>query len=161
MYSLASNNPKQTGFSLIELIFVITIVGILSIAATSKFFDTLSFSSNNYFNEVLNDIRYAQKVAVVMGCDVQVATTANSLALLTRSGCRTGSFTMAVRDPATGKNFTKPAPADVHITTTALPIYFDRLGRAHRSSGQVINASLMVAGRTITIIAETGLVYEQ
>ncbi len=153
-------NKKQAGFSLIELVLVMLIIGILSIAAIPKFFDALSFSSGNYFDEVLNSIRYAQKLAVVMGCDVQIATTTNSLALTSRSSCRAGNFTMTIQDPITKGSFVRLAPANVTITSLDMPIYFDRLGRAHNSAGQVVNASLIVANRTITIVAETGFVYE-
>jgi MSHA pilin protein MshC len=152
---------KTNGFSLIELILILIIISILSITALPKFFNVLSFSSQTYFDEVLNSIRYAQKLAVVMGCDVQVATTSNSLTLLARDACRTGNFNTMIHDPITGKDFVKIAPTDVNIASLDMPIYFDRIGRAHKTTGQVTNANLIVASRGITIIAETGFVYEE
>lgn len=157
----ADKHPNiSAGFTLIELVLVMVIVGILAIMAMPKFFDALSFTSRNYFEETLNSIRYAQKLAVVTGCDVQVNTNTNRLELLMRSGCRTGNFTTAVRDPITGGNFVKVAPTGVNITSLDMPIYFDRGGKAHRSSGQIADTTLIVAARTIVIVATTGFVYE-
>jgi MSHA pilin protein MshC len=156
------NSFKQAkGFTLIELTLIMVIVGILAIMALPRFFDALSFTSKNYFDEALNSIRYAQKLAIVTGCEVQVKTDIDRVELLMRNNCRTGNFTRTIRDPATGGNFVKIAPLGVNITSLDMPIYFDRLGKAHRNSGQVIDTTLIVAARTICIVAETGFVYEQ
>jgi len=151
---------KCKGFTLIELVLVLVIVSILSVTAIPRFFDALNFSARNFYDETLNSFRYAQKIAIVMGCDVQVATTANSVKLLLRSNCRAGNFTLPLQDPGSGQPFIKIAPSNVTITSVDMPIYFDRVGRAHKNAGQLTNSSLVLAGKTISIIAETGFVYE-
>ena len=146
-------------FTLIELVLIIIIVGITAISVAPKFANVLSFTGNNYFDQTLNSLRYAQKFAVATGCHVQVVTTANSVQLLLRSGCRSGNFTLPVQDPSNGNSFVHLAPSGVSIAGVNMPIYFDRLGRANQMNGNLLNASLMLAGRTINIIAQTGFVY--
>ena len=72
------------------------------------------------------------------------------------------NFTQAVNNPATRQaNFVKTAPTNVTVSSSDTPIYFDRLGRAHLSSGVIADSAISVNSKTITIIGETGFVYEQ
>lgn len=155
------SSRNSNGFTLIELTLVIVIIGILSVVVVPKFASVNVFSQRTYFDEVLSSIRYAQKIAVGMGCEVRVSITSSSLTLNLRANCRSGNFTQGVRDPANfSSTFTKFAPTGIALASGSLPIYFDRLGRAHNSGGAIANASLTVGSRTIQIIGETGYTYE-
>lgn len=63
---------KQRGFTIVELIMVIVILGIISAVAVPRFFDRKVFDERFYFEEVLSIVRYAQKLAVASGCRIQV-----------------------------------------------------------------------------------------
>lgn len=54
----------MAGFTLIELVSVLILVGILSVVALPKFFDKSSFQSRGFHDETLSWLRYAQKSAV-------------------------------------------------------------------------------------------------
>jgi MSHA pilin protein MshC len=154
------NIKQRQGFTLIELVIVLVLIGILSVAVVPRLFDVHIFSSRFFYDDVLTSIRYAQKFAVATGCHVEVNVTATALTLTQRANCTTGAFIAAVPDPgslnATG--FTRAAPSGVNMTTVlgTWPLYFDGLGRAKQIDNTVSNFSLTVDSRTISIMGETG-----
>lgn len=64
---------EQRGFTIVELIMVIVILGIISAVAAPRFFDRKVFDERFYFEEVLSTVRYGQKLAVASGCRIQVS----------------------------------------------------------------------------------------
>jgi MSHA pilin protein MshC len=161
MGMISKKFPMAFAYTMIELVMVVSIVAILAVNAVPKFLNTISISSGVYYKDVLESIRYAQKVAVGMGCDVQVSYTSTTITLNTRSSCTSGSFTQNIKDPAlSGSTFVRTAPSGTTLSSTTFPIYFDRLGQAKNSaSGIVSNASITVGGTTINVVGETGYTY--
>ena len=74
------NQHYNSGFTLVELIMTIVLLGILSVVAISSF-NRGDFEEQGFFDELIQVVRYAQKYAVTSNCEVQVALTANSYAL--------------------------------------------------------------------------------
>lgn len=64
---------KNSGFTLVELITVIVLVGILAVAALPRFFNQNVFESRGFFDETKSLLRYGQKVAVAQRRTVCVA----------------------------------------------------------------------------------------
>jgi MSHA pilin protein MshC len=104
------NQYKQSaGFSLIELITVIVLLGILSVFAVGRLLSPDQFEVKGFFDDTVNAVRFAQKLAVSTGCDVQVEMTASGYQLLrssaipaspTISACIAGNFVVPVDNPA-------------------------------------------------------------
>lgn len=91
----------NSGFSLVELVTVILLLGILGIVALGRFADQDSFAARGFFDDTVTAVRFAQKLAVSSGCEVQVITTASSYQVFQRAtDCTTGAFTRAVANPA-------------------------------------------------------------
>ena len=146
---------------MVELVIVVVIIGLISVATLPRLFKTERFELAAFHNQALNAIRYAQKIAVSMGCEVQVSHTSNTISLNMRASCTSGSFTTAIDSPGnTGTAYVKTAPSGITITSSGFPIYFDRGGRSHNSGGTVANTSMQVNTKDITIIGETGYAYE-
>ena len=61
----------------------IVILGILSVTALPKFFSLSVFQQQVFFDDTLNALRYAQKLAVVTACNVQVSIAANTFTIYT------------------------------------------------------------------------------
>jgi MSHA pilin protein MshC len=150
---------KNQGFTLIELVMVIVLLGILSATALPRFFDVSVYKDQAFFDDTLNAIRYAQKLAVASNCKVQVSVSTNSYVLnlpVNRSQCLSGTavFSQSVRHPGTGEATYTHSESGVSLVSSPSSFHFDALGRA---SADVL---VTVAGsKTINVVRETGFVY--
>jgi MSHA pilin protein MshC len=131
---------NQRGFTLTELITVIVIVGILSVAALPRFFDNDVFQQRGAADQVKSALRFAQKAAVAKHTPVSVTVAQGSTDCATTLAGLALTCTVAVLD----------SPA---ITTTYT---FDALGKL---TTPVAPATLTIGGTIITIEAETGYVH--
>ena len=81
--TLAIVDCRQRGFTLVELIITVIIVGILAVVALPRFIDKLAFETRGFVDQTLSTLQYARKVAVASGRNVCVVASAagNSLAV--------------------------------------------------------------------------------
>lgn len=158
---------RSKGFTLIEVAMVIAIVAVLAIMTLPRFFSTITYQQQVYYDEILNTLRYARKLAVGQGNHIQVSVTSSSITLQRRiegSACTSGTSFQAVTDPASNTSgYTKNAPGTVTLSFSAdWPIYFNGLGQALRASTCTVIGSdtiTVVGGNTVTLIGETGFVH--
>ena len=71
---MASN--RLAGFTLIELIMVLVVLAALSAFAIPRFTQQSTFSSSTFYQELITAIRFANKLSIASGCQIQVAITA-------------------------------------------------------------------------------------
>lgn len=149
---------KSQGYTLVELITVVIILGILSSLAVPRFFDIGVFEERGFFEEVASALRYAQKIAVGSGCPVRVTITAGSYSLEQQaaSGNRCNpsdnSWPIQVLLPD-GQAAAGTAPAGITLSP-ATTYNVDGLGQT--SLGSDLNVS--VGGMNLTVQAESGYV---
>ncbi len=152
---------RTAGVTLVELVIVLVILGILSAVAAPRFFSRSGFHELFFFHDSLAALRYAQKLAVASGCEVQVTFTASDYALSQRASCQTGAFSRAVPNPGTGEpTYTNQAPSGTALASSVNPIVFDGLGRALDASLTVANATVTVGAQLINVVGETGFVFD-
>ncbi len=113
----ASNN---NGFTIVELVVVIIVLGIIAAIAAPKFFDLKGYEELAFKDELVSALRFAQKRAVASGESVGVDITATGFSLLYEDG-------NPVKDPA-GGNFINTETSPFNMTPQI--ITFDALGRA-------------------------------
>lgn len=142
---------RQDGFSFIELVTVIVLVGIVSVAALPRFFDRNTFDTRGFYDQTLSTLRYAQKTAIAQRRLVCVTfPTAGSVQLRIAS-----AFGAAACDTdLQGLNGTTPytitAPAGVVISGAA-GFNFEPVGRTSTAV-----TAMTIGSYSITIDQETG-----
>ncbi len=142
------------GFTLVELVIVILLLGILSAVVVPKFFNLNDYRERAAYDEVAGAVRYAQKLAVASGCEVQVSISGSSYALQQHAtDCTTGAFTTISNHPVTSNSL-----AGVTLASTAGDFIFDALGRS--PSASMIKTRININGGSLyfEVVAETGYV---
>lgn len=150
---------RQSGFTLVELIVVMMIVGILAVAAIPRFFQKETFEARGYHDQVLSMLRYAQKAAIAQHTDVFVNADAGSHTVcLTYGSDPTCASVVGVINPADNSIFKKTAPDGVTLASSA-SFSYSALGRPSGSAAVVLGIVGDGITRTITVERETGYVH--
>lgn len=150
----------QKGFTIIELIAVIMIVGILSSVAAPKFIGNDAFAARGAHGTLLASLRLAQKTAIAQRKIVyaNINTTSRAICLGYDASCTT-----PVIDPATKGAYSKTLPDTVSVTTTLNQIAFNGSGQENSNNTVTLtitnNASGGTPVRTVTIERDTGYVH--
>ncbi len=144
---------KQRGFTLVELIMTLVIIGILAAVVGPRFFDRKVFDERLFLEETVSAVRYAQKLALASGCLTQVSLDDNGYRLRQAANCSSGEYIAEVQGPDGQTPFANTeVPAGVSVLATNFPVVFDSLGRPSSAASATIGAF------TFSVTAETGLV---
>jgi MSHA pilin protein MshC len=146
---------RACGFSVTELVVIITIAGVLALVAIPRFTGTDSFESRGFYDEAQMVVRFAQKTAIAWRRPVFVCVSTSSVTAGTAAGCGT-----PLSHPVTGNALSTTAPNGVTLTPAAFS--FDGAGRPTPNSMVAIVLTSTIPGdpaRQIVIEAETGYVH--
>ena len=150
----------QRGFTMVELIMVIVILGILAAVVGPRFFDRQQFDQRMFYEESLSAVRYAQKLALASGCLTQVSLSPAGYALSYAAACGGLVDGSPVANPVGGGDYAQAAPAGVAIDPR-LDIVFNSLGCLSASAACPDGAAAQTAGIggfTFRVHAATGFI---
>lgn len=144
---------RAGGFTLMELVVTLIVLGIMAAVAIPRFFDRGGFDARAFLDQTAGMLRYAQKAAIAQRRLVCVGFTANSVSL-TIDADGNGSCETGLAGPAGAAPYTVTAPGAVTFNPTPTALSFSAEGRP--SGGATITIDGVAA--TLTVVAETGYV---
>jgi len=158
---------RNAGFTLIELVMVIVVLGILAVFASPSMFNSQDYYARGFHDETLALLRYGQKAAIAQRRTVCVAFESDSAKLRIASAEPPSSN---CDTDLVGPNGTLPytvtAKPDVNYAPVPTGFSFNALGQPINALGQLIDApdqpSVQVDGysQAISVEANTGYVHE-
>lgn len=161
MRRLMLRQPAR-GFTMLELITVMIIMGVLAVVALPKLQGALSFQDDAWHDSLSAALRYAQKTAVARRRLVCVDVAATSVTLSSASAYGAGSCDSAVSGPGGGAAFS--SSHDSNSATSVSPagtLYFQPSGRvtSDAAGNNAATRSISMTGAAaITVNGETGYV---
>ncbi len=150
---------RAHGFTLIELIMVIVVLGALSLFVAPRFSSKSSFDTLSFHQELKTAIRFAHKTSIAAECEVQVSLSANSYALFYPDNTATcGPLLDAfganpVKHPVQSGAYAGNSPSGV--TIASFGNFFFTASGAPSSSGTI---TINPGGRQIVVNPLTGYV---
>ena len=147
---------SKFGFTLVELVTVVVLLSVLSVLALSRLGGVSGFERRAYFEEVVNALRYAHKLALSTGCNVRVDVTSSSYRLRQGTTCTANTFDRNVLNPA---NRTTPyqnlsPPAGLTISPAASFTFTPQSS----VTGLVSDTVFSIGSLQFTVFQNTGLV---
>lgn len=143
---------RHNGYTLVELVVIIMIIGILALFVAARYGDQTSFDSRGYYDELSSAARYAQRYAIASGCGVRFQVASSNYSLTVANPCPVGVGNPVQRPD--GGDFSGIAPAGVTATTGSY--VYNPLGDVN--SGGAITVSGGGSSHTLTITAGSGFV---
>jgi MSHA pilin protein MshC len=180
---------RSGGFTMVELIMVIVLIGILGAIGAARFFSRTGFDAAAYAEQGAGMLRYAQKLAIAQNRQVFVQSSTQGLRLcysaadpcaandrvITPAGSNSGNSATKTYCAAGGAYvqswYCEAVPTGATMTlgsTAAATFYFNALGRPYLSTDAGLESTftgqtLTITGdgltRTVSVAQETGYVY--
>lgn len=155
---------RDAGFTMVELVTVIILIGILGAIGASRFFDNTAFENRAYADQAKVVLRYAQKLAITQNRSIFVRTDGNRFAVCSAATCGAGNLITAPGGSNSGSRATRAnclqngtynanwmcegRPDTVNVTgTVGNGVAFDALGRPY-----VINTDNAIALLGVQVI---------
>lgn len=146
---------RSDGFTLVELVAVLVIMGIVTAVAAPRFFDNVVFTERGYADEIAASLRYARRIAIASDCNVRFTVNAAGYSAAQPSvRCNTaGAWGVAVQSPDR-RLLASATPAGVAVGAAVVEF---------RTAGDLVNpvAALNVGAFSVTVDAATGAVTVQ
>ncbi len=137
---------RPAGYTLVELIVVIVIVGIVALIAAPRFFSRSGFDARGFQDAAIGAIRYGQKVAQAQRTNVYINVTANSVRLCYDLVCAT-----PVLSPSNSAAYIVTASSGITLGGGA-NFSFTSLGQPASSAASPV---VLLTNTTFNIVGDT------
>jgi prepilin-type N-terminal cleavage/methylation domain-containing protein len=144
------------GFSLIELMVVLVLIGILSLVAIPKMLNNPAATLDAQAKTFASDLRRAQLLAGVRG--VSLCVLASGISYSVVSQCAQPAS--VITDPANGQPFARTLTNGVTFTNAAIapPLEFNNLGQPSQAAAYIVSPSNGAINFHVNVTALTGYV---
>lgn len=160
--NLKSDIAIQRGFTLVELITIMVIMGILAAVAAPRFVGRNAFDSRGYYDQTLSTLRHAQKIAIAQRRFVCVAFVGSNITL-TLDPIAPGPAHLVANCP--GNNLTSPEgqtpytiSPPLHSSVTLAGGFADFSFSALGQPSAAQNITVSGYGTAVVVEVETGYV---
>lgn len=144
---------RVRGFTLVELVMVIVIVGVIAVVALPRLMDSKDFTQRGFRDETMALLRYAQKTAIAQRRTVCVTVQATGLEL------RIFADNPAVGVCADAPLLQPPSAVRGGVGLSATPSSFQFTPEGRTDQASAVTLSVQDS-TTITVEASTGYVHE-
>lgn len=151
-------SAKQRGFTLIEMIMVIVILGVLAVFAAPRILNNTDFAARGFHDETLALLRFGQKTAIAQRRTVCVTVNVTGITMtlfVANPATASCGAATAAQAPALAPPFTPKGGTGLSGPTA--PFQFTPLG----STDQAAAVTITVANSTpITVEPNTGYIHD-
>ena len=144
---------KTNGFTLVELIVVILLIGILSIFAAPKFINDNTFKARGTADEIITSIRHAQRLAMTRGEQYKIEISPTSYQVR-----KTDNSPVRHPNGETQYLINTDNGLPTNLIQSTINIEFNSLGQPVNNAGVLIasDTDISIPPFTIRIEEETG-----
>ncbi len=171
---------KAAGFTLVELVATIIIIGILAVAALPRLMERSTFDSRGFSDQLSAMLRYGQKYAIAQRRNVYVRLNGSSIALCLDTACTAANRIATPAGANSGKAatlaacnnsttwFCEAAPGGIAYSSPVALFFYSGLGKPYRTGDIPPNSTFVtlivsITGdgttRTVTLERDTGYVH--
>ena len=154
---------KRNGFTIIELVIVILLIGIIAAIAAPRLGNISSTKAGAFIDKLRADIRYAQNLAMTRNLRSRVSFGITGYSIKTSATSTCSAFPLAA-DPATGQTFTvdlTAAPYSGSGITLTLPamtcLEYNSIGKPYDCTGLGNVCATISSGMTVTVNSSSGV----
>lgn len=153
------------GFTMIELIMVIVIIGVLAVFALPRAMSSDDVNARGFHDQTLSFLRFAQKTAIAKRRTVCVTLAAQSVTLSIASAAQTANCSggQLLPGPTGPSVLSARGSVAFDADTPLISINFNALGQPGDDAGELLaKQTLQVEGasKQILIEAQTGYVHD-
>lgn len=146
----------HNGFTLVELVIVIVVLGVISVYAIERNASTAELTLSSQAQKMANDLRHVQALASTWGRSLTVTVSGSSYSVACATAGAAPCNISPVTDPSTGLSFTVNLQNGTGFNSAASVLTFDGFGNPGLGATYVLGAGNETS--TVSVVATTGKV---